>query len=558
MWNIQKCKREIFIIMFSSIIIHICMIFVLGTWWDDYKYNVFEPEDIKKHMISAGRLDAYYIIMSINKLPVWLFRMIVIVLFMLSAILVYLIIARVSGNLKIAFGIAILYNAIPVNDVRIMKCVYPYTFSVALFWLATYLLIKDVKEKKNRNSILCCILFLLSFFTSSLMFYYMVPVALLWYCIAKECIFEKNSKEYSLFLRRIMQYWYLYPLPFLFWTVKKVAFSPDPQGLYSNYNSVTIEKCISAIKIIPEAFKAIFLGIIKSQYYLIMKNKLIFIVFGVIIVAFWGIRSKIAMQDNKMNLKQKLVGEAVGCITMICGLYPYVVIRQGGIGTEGVGGRDAILLCLGISIMIYFALEILCFWDWIQYAVITCMLVVAFLHFTYYYAGYMRDSYNHIALEIKWKQTQTIEEQGTYIYIRNIENQTVAENFYVFNAMAREVYGDSSRFISAGISNLYYLTDYEKKELMRDDRVYGYSECDLDNIKINGIMLVTYNMTEKDALRLKMIELLKGDEYKQELERYIDYKYIPFTQETSDKILQGYLDKKITNNDELLTVVKEL
>ena len=109
------------------------MPFVLGSWWDDYKYQVFKYADIKEHMVSAGRLDAYYMLMPVNRLPIWMFRVLVVILYMISAVLIYLIVAQTFENLQMAFGIGILYNAIPVNDVRLMKCVYPYTLSVCMF-----------------------------------------------------------------------------------------------------------------------------------------------------------------------------------------------------------------------------------------------------------------------------------------------------------------------------------------------------------------------------------------------------------------------------------------
>ena len=547
--------------MLSNILIHIFMPFVLGSWWDDYKYQVFNYADIKEHMVSAGRLDAYYMLMPVNELPIWMFRVIVVILYMISAVLIYLIIAEAFENLEMAFGIGVLYNAIPVNDVRLMKCVYPYTLSVCMFLIATYLLIREFKRRNNVFKYItligCCILFLISFSMSSLLFYYIIPIALLWYCIARETICNGEKRNYSLFAQEVIQYWYLYIIPFSFFVIKKLFFKPDPQGLYANYNSITIEKCMNAIKILPRVFINILVDIVKNQYATIERNRAIIIIVGIVFVLFFCGRKKIVTQNHRMNLKQKLVCEVVGIIITICGLYPYVVIRQGRIETYGVGGRDAILVCLGISIMFLGVLEIICAYNWIKYAVGTCILVIAFFHFTYFYSGYMRDYYNYGILQQKWLQTEAVEKGSTYIDIRNKENQTVTECFYTYNAMAAEVYGNSKRFISEGINDLYYLTEYDKKELMKNDIVYGYSEYNLDDIKIDGIMIVTYNMKENDALRLRLKEVLTNNDYSQQLEEYIDYRYIPITQEESSQILQSYLNKEIQNNDELLMLINE-
>lgn len=232
----QRRKREIIIIMLSSILIHIFMPFVLGNWWDDYKYQVFKYADIKEHMVSAGRLDAYYMLMPVNKLPIWAFRILVVISYLISAVLIYLIIAETFENLEMAFGIGVLYNAIPVNDVRLMKCVYPYTLAVCMFLIATYLLIREFKRRNNVFKYItligCCILFLISFSMSSLLFYYIMPIALLWYCIARETICNGEKRNYSLFVQEVIQYWYLYIIPFAFFAIKKLFFKPDPQGLY--------------------------------------------------------------------------------------------------------------------------------------------------------------------------------------------------------------------------------------------------------------------------------------------------------------------------------------
>lgn len=537
------------------------MPFVLGSWWDDYKYQVFKYADIKEHMVSAGRLDAYYMLMPVNRLPIWMFRVLVVILYMISAVLIYLIVAQTFENLQMAFGIGILYNAIPVNDVRLMKCVYPYTLSVCMFLTATYLLIRGFKRRDYNfeyiTRIGCCILFLISFSMNSLLFYYIIPVALLWYCIAKETICKGEKRDGLLFVQKVMEYWDLYIIPFAYFAIKKLFLQPDSQGLYANYNSITIEKCLNAIKILPDVFVNMLVDIVKNQYATVERNNVIIIIFGIIFALFFCGRKKIVMQSYRMNLKQKLACEAVGIIITMCGLYPYVVIRQSRIESYGVGGRDAILVCLGISIMFFGILEIICAYDWIKFALSACILVVAFFHFTYYYSGYMRDYYNYAMLQQKWLQTDAVEKGNTYIDIRNKENQTVTECFYMYNAMATEVYGNSKRFISEGINDLYFLTEYDKKELMKNDIVYGYSEYNLDDIKIDGIMIVTYNMKENDALRLRLKEVLTNNDYSQQLEEYIDYRYIPITQEESSQILQSYLNKEIQNNDELLMLINE-
>lgn len=186
---------------------------------------------------------------------------------------------------------------------------------------------------------------------NSLLFYYIIPVALLWYCIAKENICNGEKRNGLLFAQKVMEYWYLYIIPFAYFTIKKLFLKPDPQGLYANYNSITIEKCLNAIKILPNVLVNMLVDIVKNQYATVEGNKVILVIFGIIFVLYFCKRKKIVKQNQKMNLKQKLACEAMGVAITICGLYPYVVVRQGRIESLGVMGRDAALVCLGISIM---------------------------------------------------------------------------------------------------------------------------------------------------------------------------------------------------------------
>lgn len=132
-------KKQVIIVCFS-VIIHFFMILVKGSWWDDCKWYVSSNADIKAHMITAGRLSAYYLTVMVNWMPAWMFHLNIVACFTVSAVAIYYIIVDVFGRQREAFWIAVLYNAIPVNDLRIMKCTFPYTVALMCFWISTYLL----------------------------------------------------------------------------------------------------------------------------------------------------------------------------------------------------------------------------------------------------------------------------------------------------------------------------------------------------------------------------------------------------------------------------------
>lgn len=63
------------IVVLSSIVTHAMLPLVSGAWWDDWKFYVNSFEEIREHYISAGRIDAYYLIYPVHQFPVWLFRL---------------------------------------------------------------------------------------------------------------------------------------------------------------------------------------------------------------------------------------------------------------------------------------------------------------------------------------------------------------------------------------------------------------------------------------------------------------------------------------------------
>lgn len=48
-----------------------------------------------------------------------------------------------------------------------------------------------------------------------------------------------------------------------------------------------------------------------------------------------------------------------GIMTLICGIFPYEVIRGRELGTDGIAGRDSLLMPLGFAIVIYYILDTL-------------------------------------------------------------------------------------------------------------------------------------------------------------------------------------------------------
>lgn len=99
-------KRQVITIFSISTLIYVYIIFVSGAWWDDWKFYVDNYRDIRDHYVSAGRLDAYYLIFPASGIPTWMFRLIVLVCFSLNAVIIYLLILMLGETEKTGFMIA--------------------------------------------------------------------------------------------------------------------------------------------------------------------------------------------------------------------------------------------------------------------------------------------------------------------------------------------------------------------------------------------------------------------------------------------------------------------
>ena len=104
---------------------------------------------------------------------------------------------------------------------------------------------------------------------------------------------------------------------------------------------------------------------------------------------------------------------------------------------------------------------------WVQYAVEFCLLVTSNLHFDQWYLAYLQAFYEQKALQAEWLETDDVEEGKTFIYISKNKGPLNDERYYSLNALAKEVYGDTSRFISKGIDSLERITTNRKNYTIR-------------------------------------------------------------------------------------------
>ncbi len=566
----QRLRHDILLIIISGLIPHFTMVFINGGWWDDLKFGVCSYPDIRDHFMSAGRFIAYYMLGLIYWMPLWLQHFSVIIINILTAFFIYSVLKRVFKCFDIGDRAALfaagLYNLVPVNDSRIMECVFPYTLCILLFWIASYLMMIQNERnggKKISLRILSFALFLLSFSTNSLLVFYCVPVGILFMIIANEEL--SGGRSFTASIKRWLKYADYCILPFAFFVGKKLVMPPT--GIYDDYNTVTMDRCINAIRILPKAIIYDFAMILRNWLNIFREWRWTTALIVLILILFFCRRDKYI--SDSVSVTKSIAGAVAGLIVFTAGLFPYVVIRQNPVETIGFDGRDSVLLGLGFAITVCFAMKLIRMPEWVNMAVITCCLVLAFIHFGSWYLRYQEGTYEQQALKEMWLNGGDTKEPGEYIYINTGVDKITGRDihayqgfkkqvFWTMSAISNEVYGDTGRMYYTSPDEFDYLEDRSKLMPYIKDITYCVDEFDPTHKEINGIIYAESDITASECILLKYYELMGDERFKEMLMAHFIYSYSPLTVSESDKLIYEYKKGNINTIGDLKDICDKL
>lgn len=537
--------KYILCIFVAVISVHFMMLLVEGAWWDDWKFLTNDYWAIKEHYIDAGRLDAYYLIMPTAKLSSFYYRLVVLICIFINAGLVYSLGKIIMQNRIEAMLLSILYVSVPVNDIRVMRCIFPYTIAEIFFWLAFYLLLLENMEKKICPKLIyrvfSMLLFFISFTTNSLLVFYAIPIAFLWYMIGKR-LWINNEFTIKKFIVKILAYFEFYVIPFVFFVLKKLTFSPAKDGLYSDYNQASIKKMIMAFQIVPNAIDQMRKNVV-INWTRVGWSKYVFWAIVVWMIVVWlkkvidTIKKEKSSVQFSMKCKKGIWGLVVGLVLLIFGMYPYIVIRQNVLETD----RDAMLVPIGISVVILSLFNIFQLEDKVKFVISVGIVFCGSMYFSNSYLSYLKAYYEQVALQTAWQDTLDLQEGGLFMYYEDGKTFPSLENCYSLTALGKDMDGQTNRYFSKGISELYFIYGYEHREKMRDDITYCYDQFQLDDLTIKGVVYAKYNFRNIDVLRLKWLEMVDKERFVEENSKRINYKYCAVSKEESDEFMTLYM-----------------
>jgi hypothetical protein len=259
------------------------------------------------------------------KFDPWIYKTLTFTLMFLTALLLNQIIKRNSNvNDSIRFSIVILFLVLPYNQVRPLMAVFQYTVCYFLFFLAWYLI--------EKHKFISVVLFSISFYTNSLLMFFLIPVVELYFL-------ENRRIHLQSIIKFSIKYFYLFLLPFLYFTIKLVFFKSF--GMYENYNNSY--DFVRAIKAPILQFANIF--------DVNLNLGLFTLIFIICCWLFRGIRLQ------KITLNISLLGMSAGVIIFILGAFPYWILGRVPTFNE-FSSRHQLLMPLGTAIFWSYCLAI--------------------------------------------------------------------------------------------------------------------------------------------------------------------------------------------------------
>ena len=325
-------------------------------------------------------------------------------------------------------------------------------------------------------------------------------------------------------------------VPIAFWVIKTLFFQPKGVYAQSNYNSVSLGGVAGALLGLPKTFIYSIYNICLSYVEILSKN--IFFSIAVILAAIAiGIlvHCRMGHADIDENLKRDFTLFIIGVLVLLTAIFPYAVVgRMDGVYNTGVQGRDSLLLGFGISICIYFGVQML-LRSWGKYTCYIFIIILGIVHFNIWYLNYQMEWYKSLEFEDVVASEPDIKENNTFWVIQEYDAPCGTSRFYCLNVNAYEVLGDQTRFFA---DMMWLVDDYS--DMISEG--YGMDDYDSSDRTIDGVIVLKDNeMSYSDTLHLKWLEITDKDEFEKTIRGLDRYEYYSITPEQAQELVDGYI-----------------
>ncbi len=512
--------RDIIIISITYILIHGFMLILTGTFHDDWLS--FFKDTVTKDMegLESGRPYYSFVIEVVWNLPGYGYRILAFITYWISYLLIYATFYRITCNHRSeAVLITLICMAVPVNDARVLLANYPYGLGMMLFYAGLCLLAGNIRKLQMvpiRAVILG--LFFLSFTLNSNLVLYGVVILYLM------VVFK---------IRYIYKYLDFIFLPVAFYLLNHQLF--PVYGAYANYNVVTIDKLKWAVLSIPVILADTLVTFIKL---ICPNNTRCWITIFISLIALMTGRSVLKLFFDKSNAEtiypvedEKTLGSRslaflFGIVTLIAGVFPYAVVRQDThIAFTGIQGRDSIQAGLGLALMLIGGVN-----KKIRAGVVAFILVAGVFHFNTWYLNYQMEWYRQLFFQNEIEKIEDIKKGGNYL-VKCVPESIVGDRrFYTWSGNTSAATGRKNVFALNGNGDKWILSDSKHMKSILSHYPM-YTDYIDDHSWIDGEVELSVDMSRKDALALKALEMFDHHEFERRISTIGESQYSSCVQE---------------------------
>ena len=510
----QNKKKELILLSLLYLASQGMLLIVSGRWWDDWCFHNQPYYALKNMAMQLGRPTLIIIIKITKLLPESGYRIISYIMFYFCMLFTYKILRLwLKADDRACFWICALYAIVPANDARILLAVFPYSIGL-FFFMAGFSYFAGVLYEGRlgiKQRLFSWGLFLLSFILNSNLCFYALILLM---------IIMKEKR-----IKRCLKYLDYLLLPIIYFVLKTYFF--PVYGVYAGYNVITLQKLINALKlIIPADYKMIRTMLITFK--MAFKSKVTILIWGTILFVVCTITQKknignilVALKKRK-NIGTVIIyqGQAendnclqtfgmiiIGIITLSAGLYSYVAVRETDlIEVSGLGGRDAALVALGVSIIIYYSVNLMAK-RWLQKYIFITAIFSGILFFNGEYLSYQQDYYRQLGFQYQLSQNMELNDAKNIVYINSDIGGINVQSFYQLNGNAEEVFKRQDKFIRTDFSDVgdasYCVTSGN----------YHMSDYDYNHTEIDAVVEYSLKTDLLDTLKMKIYELVWKEKF---------------------------------------------
>lgn len=501
--NIDLTKKHLLYITIAYFMAHVLLLFVNGIWWDDWiMYDA--NRDFIHWGYMMGRPSFGYVTMFIRSLPhpEAFLHILVFLLYYISTISLYFTLMKMDFlDNDAPLFITVLFATTYVNEARVLFACFPYAISNMIFFFAFYLFVlwKDSATKsliRLAGRITILLLFFASFSTNSFLVFYSILLIYIFYK-------EKNILCY-------IKYFDFVALPFVFFAIKHYYWPSF--GYYINYNTITFEGIMLAVKQLPQGIWHVFL------YPILDLTPYLFKIYTLFIVVILFFIDKLFQNNedflSKNNIRRSTLNILLGVFFLIVAIFPYIAIFSirffMGLTFNSFNTRHLLLTPLGIAWITYFFLRLIFSNRKVLISIVVMICFFNIIQWNKTYLMYELYWYKQCALTYLFKNEQFIKDNDTFAFI-DLDKTLHNSSLYPFYSLA----GISKRAFDDEYRLMFKIGDYKEiqgysKYFNKD---YLLSDYTGDYTRIDAKIIFKSNLTLLDVPILRYYDFLQSNRF---------------------------------------------